>query len=486
MQYYLICFLTGMVILILEVLGFRLFAPYFGSSVYVTGSQIGVILAALSIGYLIGGRWADKKPDEKLIYYAILLSAVYLALIRILQEPILKSFQDYTIYGALFSSLVFFGLPMVLLSTVSPFFVKLLSKDGNVGKTAGNIFSVSTVGSIVGSFLVTFLLIPELGSTLTFTLSIAILFLLAILGLTLISKRYVATATVLALLLIPPVHTQEEHLIYKGESVYNTVRLYKDRNIIWMTLNQSQYRQSFGATDDREYLTYRTLFSMAPYITKVDKALILGMSAGASVLDLERYFDFHIDAVEIDPLVVDLAKEHFNIRENDTLKIHTTDARTFLRTSDRYDFIEIDLFHGGPEVPFHTVTREFFADVRNRLTQDGIVMMNLVGNLSDLDFVSRPILNTVSKEFPSVYYYQEEGNIVMLATNSKTEIEAIRRNLSQARHYPTMAQRYAESLKRYFYDPEVLVFTDDHAPIEQLNKKLLDAVEERYRVSGAS
>lgn len=242
MRYYVICFLTGMVILILEVLGFRLFAPYFGSSVYVSGSQIGIILAALSIGYFIGGRWADKKPDERLIYVAIILSAIYLAVIRIFQEPILENFQTLSIYGALFSSLIFFGLPMVLLSTVSPFFVKLLSLENNVGKTAGNIFSVSTIGSIVGSFLVTFVLIPEIGSGLTFTLSIVILFVLGTFGLALISKRYVPVGlSLILLILIPPVHVEEEHLIYKGESVYNTVRVYQDSRIIWMTLNQSQY-----------------------------------------------------------------------------------------------------------------------------------------------------------------------------------------------------------------------------------------------------
>ncbi|MDT8419299.1 MAG: fused MFS/spermidine synthase [Desulfuromonadales bacterium] len=475
MKYYFICFLTGMVILILEVLGFRLFAPYFGSSVYVSGSQIGVILAALSLGYFIGGQWADKKPDEKLIYYAIVLSAIYLAVIRVLQEPILHNFQSYSIYGALFSSLIFFGLPMVLLSTVSPFFVKLLSMKENVGKTAGNIFSVSTVGSIVGSFLVTFFLIPEIGSSSTFTLSIAILLILGVLGLTLITKRHIALGTLLALLLIPPIQVQEKNLIFKGESVYNTVRLYKDKRIIWMTLNQSQYRQSFGSTNETEYLTYRTLFSMAPYITKVNKALILGMSAGASVLDLEKHFDFHIDAVEIDPLVVDLAKEHFGIKEKDNLKIHVTDARNYLKQSGQYDFIEIDLFHGGPEVPFHTVTEEFFTTVRQRLTAEGIVMMNLVGNLSNLDFVTRPILNTVSKEFPSVYYYQDDSNIVMLATNNNSELEDIRASLSKAKHYPIMAKKYAENLQRFQHNPEGLIFTDDHAPIEKLNKKLLEA-----------
>lgn len=480
MKYYFICFLTGMVILILEVLGFRLFAPYFGSSVYVSGSQIGVILAALSVGYFIGGRWADKKPDEKLIYYAIVLSAIYLTVIRILQEPILENFQSYLIYGALFSSVIFFGLPMVLLSTVSPFFVKLLSMEENVGKTAGNIFSVSTIGSIVGSFLVTFFLIPEIGSALTFTLSIAILFILGVLGLALISKRYLALGVLLALLLVPPVHIQEENLIYKGESVYNTVRLYKDKRIIWMTLNQSEYRQSFGSTNETEYLTYRTLFSMAPYITKVEKALVLGMSAGASVLDLEKFFDFHIDAVEIDPLVVDLAKEHFGIKEKDNLKVHVTDARNYLKQSGQYDFIEIDLFHGGPEVPFHTVTEEFFTTVRQRLTSEGVVMMNLVGNLSDLDFVTRPILNTVSKGFPSVYYYQADSNIVMLATNNKTELEAIRTKLSQAKHYPIMAKKYAENLQSFQHNPESLIFTDDHAPIEKLNKRLLDAYASLY------
>jgi MFS family permease len=153
---------------VLEVLGFRLFAPYFGSSVYVTGTLVGIVLAALSLGYLIGGTLADRRPEERVMYAAILAAAVYLAVMLLVYRALLEAFQTWgLVAGTLAAASTIFVPPMLALSIVSPYLVRLAAVHERIGSVAGRMFAVSTVGSIAGSFLATFVLVPQLGSHAT-------------------------------------------------------------------------------------------------------------------------------------------------------------------------------------------------------------------------------------------------------------------------------------------------------------------------------
>lgn len=485
---YFTCFITGAVILILEMLGFRLLAPYFGYSVYVSGSLITIILATLSLGYYVGGRYADKYPSKLLLYSLIGASGLYLILILILYKVLLAFFQTAgVVWGAILSTAVLFAVPMVILSMVSPFLIKLLAHHPPEGSTelpklgtdAGTIFAVSTVGSIAGSFFATFVLLPFFGSRATLALCIVLLVLVSTLGLGRLKKRYFLCLLVLFLLFIPTYSKADPDLVYETESAYNIIRIYDRNGLQTMTLNHPKLRQSFKPDFDHPLNTireYREYFNLAPFITPVDSVLVLGMSAGASVQELRHFFNVSIDAVDIDPVVVALAKTYFNITEDARLTIFVEDAKTFIaRPGKAYDFIEIDLFQGG-EMPFYVVTKEFFGQVKQRLSSKGIVMMNVLGDYNDKKQVRlvRAVAETFAAVFPSVYLFPLRGNTILIATNTPTTREILSSPLNNVTQpqLAVFAKNLEKSLIPYPLSDHALVLTDDHAPIEHLSHEV--------------
>lgn len=473
------CFFSGAAILVLEVLGFRLFAPYFGSSVYVTGTLIGVVLAALSLGYVIGGTLADRVPEERVMYGAILAAAAYLAVVLLGYRALLAWLQTFgLVSGTLAAAIVVFGPPMLALSVVSPYLVRLAAVHDRIGSVAGRIFAVSTLGSIAGSFGATFVLVPQLGSHATLLGCVLVLVLLGAAGLWRSSGR-AAPVLVALLLLVPSYAPVDGSVILRTESAYNTIEIRETDGLRTMTLNQPRWRQSYLARPDEGVPeTYREYFALAPFLTDVRDVLILGASAGASLTELRHWFEVTIDAVDIDPEVVRLAQEYFGVRQDARTRLHVEDARPFLaRATRRWDFVEVDLFHGGPDIPFYVATREFFTLVRERLTPRGIVMMNVLGNLTPgRDELVRAVGRTMAAVFPSVYAMQFSGNTLVLATADQTELGALRARLERVSRQPL--QTFAESMRRRLevLRAEGVLLTDDHAPVEQMTHRLLFAL----------
>ena len=483
---YFTCFLTGAIILILEILGFRIFAPYFGNSVYVSGSLIGIILSALSLGYFFGGKIADKYPKEKYIYIFILSSSIYLIIIYIWGIPILKLFQGWgIIYGSLISTVVFFGFPMTLLSMVSPYLIKLLATMNQLGTVAGKIYAISTAGSIIGSFLSTFLLVPVLGSSTTLAICIIILILLSAIGLSFQNIKFASVGLIIFSLFIPPVTQEESGLIYQTESFYNTIKIYENKHFRWMVLNDPFWWQSYMPLRNIDINTYREYFSLAPFFTDVRNVLVLGMSAGASVNHIRHYFNTHIDAVEIDPVVVELAQKYFNVYEDKKLNIYVDDARSYLAsTLKKYDFIEIDLFHGGPEIPFYVATKEFFIDVRKHINENGLMMMSVLGipGLQGMEGLFKSIANTISTIFPSVYFYPIRTSTIIIATKQPTTEGDLKKKLrivdGPLFYY---AKKVHDGLKPYKYDYKFPIFSDNLAPVELYSFKITEKIKKLLR-----
>ncbi|MEK6917142.1 MAG: fused MFS/spermidine synthase [Nanoarchaeota archaeon] len=470
---YVTCFITGAVVLILEVLGFRLFAPYFGNSVYVSGSLIGIILAALSLGYFLGGMLADKYPSKKNLYYLIFSSGIYLSLVFIFYKKFLLIIQGFGIvYGTIFSTIIVFWIPMTLLSMVSPYIIKLLANEKEIGRISGNIFSISTLGSITGSFLATFFLLPYLGTNTTLKLSIIILFAISIIGLIIEKKINAGMWLFLLLVIIPQPVLKDPGLIYETESSYNIIKIYENYGIRYMTLNNPKWRQSYLPTPGKILESYREYFNLAPYIVDVKDVLILGMSAGASVHELRTFFNVSIDAVEIDPKVVELAKEYFAIKDDNYLNIYVEDARTFIQTTDKkYDFIEIDLFHGGPEIPFYTATKEFFESIYDRTSDNGIVMMNVLGSVeSDTGELVNAIGDTMTVVFPSVFVFPMDGNSIIIATKQKMGLDEIKKKL-QITDFKVFANNMRKDI--YIHVSQGNMLTDDKSNVELMSQKIL-------------
>ncbi len=480
---YITCFLTGAIILILEVLGFRLLAPYFGLSVYVSGSLIGIILTSLSIGYYLGGKIADKWPNEKIIYYSILASATYLTAIYLFYTLILKFSQEFGIItGTIISTILIFAVPMTLLSIVSPYLIKLLGTYEKLGQSSGVVFSISTIGSILGSFLGTFFLIPNLGSNQTLLLCTILTYVISIFGLALLNKKYVFLVIIIPVIFLPQYKEKDSTMIYETESFYNVIRIYEQNGLRSMKLNNPFWRQSYKPTVLLN--SYREYFNLAPILTKVDSVLILGMSAGASVHELKFFFNhITIDAVEIDPKVVDLAEKYFDIKEDDRLKIYTEDAKTFLVKHDKqYDFIEIDLFQGGPEIPFYTATKEFFHQVYDHTSANGIIMTNVIGTpqKKGMEKLVYRVANTVSEVFHSVYLFPEGLNTLVIATKNKTNLETLKQRLSEVSR-KTALRFFADELNRRIINYKKtngVIFTDDKSDVELVTHKIVESIKQ--------
>lgn len=479
---YFTCFSTGAIILILEILGFRLFAPYFGNSIYVSGSLIGVILGTLSAGYYFGGKVADKHPRERVLYYLIFFSGIYLSGIYLSYNAILKYFQGWSLtFGTVFSTVAVFGVPMILLSTVSPYLIKLLAHEDKLGQSSGNIFSISTIGSISGSFLATFFLLPFLGSKITLVLCILSLLVLATLGLAKSKPKNYALLIFALLLIAPPYTPAEENLIHETESSYNLIRIYEEEGMLSMVLNSPQWRQSYKPDVKDLKKTYREYFLLAPYLASVNSVLVLGMSAGASVQEFKYFYNVSIDAVEIDPKVVELAEIYFDVKEDKHLRIYTADAKNFVKSSaDQYDFIEIDLFQGGPEMPFYVATEEFFSQVFERTTNQGIVMMNVLGeyNNPQNEELVRTIANTFSKVYSNVFLLPLQGNSILIATKEKTTLPQLKEKLQSVKTNELMffAKIMEKNLVAHMPNQNKEIFSDDKAPVELIIHRILEFI----------
>ena len=480
--YSLTVFICGYVILSLEILGFRLLAPYFGYSSYVWGALIGIIMTALSFGYYLGGMLADKKPRKTLLFDLILYSVIFLIPILFFYKKILSYLSSYGIMlGSILSTTIIFGLPMLLLSMVSPFVIKLLAKEDTVGITAGKIYAISTAGSIVGTFLTSFVLIPYLGSFSSLALMIIILTLLYILGYRGKILRTFLGSTLIILVLLIPKAESEEHIIDEEESAYNLIRVGKKGDVYTLYLNderwaQSKYIKGFISTGG-----FTDFMLVGKTLTDLDRMLILGAAGGTSIKQFLFFSsEVKIDAVEIDPKVIDVGRKYFELVDNERLKIYFEDARPFLSHIQReYDIIEIDMFSGGPFVPFYLTTQEFFSMVFEKLNPKGIMLMNVLSVNEDRT-LGIHIGNTIKTIFPSLFTVDLKGNTLLIAFKEKVSLKQVELKLKNNtdERINILTTHALKNIKEFQLQNGYAVFTDNKAPIEKITYEM---VKNRYR-----
>lgn len=373
---------------------------------------------------------------------------------------------------------------MAALAAVSPLAIKRLTEQEKTGHSAGLVYAWGTIGSIIGTFLTTFYLIPYFGSRLTLY-SCFFIALLALVGLLFLINRRQSLFGILFFLislavLRPPV--LPSNIILETESAYNQIRLINKEGKILLTLNsrrdslaQSGYADS-GSDSSWSYLD--SLFGVGPMIEPVNNLLVLGMAAGATILQHQAFSpQIKIDAVEIDPKIIEIAKSSFGLKEGENLKIFQADARSFLsRGQKQYDMIEIDLFQGSPYIPFYVATQEFFETTARRLSVRGIVMMNIFA--PGRQEVLGPILNAIAAVYPSVYKIPLRNNFIILATRSKTSAEEIKEKLRSSEKTVSvkmgLAVNYAWNyIEPYQSEKNSPKFTDDWAPIESITYKMI-------------
>lgn len=484
-----IVFAAGYLIMSLELLGSRILAPYFGNSIYTWGILLGLILAALAIGYYLGGCLADRKNSESNFLYIFLAASLFLLVDIFIYKIILEKLTDWGIIWGSATAVILLFLPaMVVLATVAPLAVKSLAQEDEVGQSSGLVYALGTIGSLLGVFLTVFWLIPYWGSRLTlFSCFFISLVVLAVLLWRFGQKKEIILA-ILALVIFLPALSKTSlpaDVMLETESVYNQIRLVDRQEAVYLTLNSNKLYLINSAYIKQGTLfdfSLIDLFNFGPVITPVKNLLILGMSGGASVRQHRQFSpSTQIDAVEIDPKIIAIAKNNFGVGESENLKIWQADARPFLAASKKqYDMIEVDLFQGSPYIPFYVLTQEFFQSVFSHLSDAGIVMMNIYAPARHE--LIQPVLATLASVFPSVYSVSIHGrNFVVMASRASLSEQEIKDKISGAKISPDLKSAgnyFLEHIAKYQNDKKTPIFTDDWAPVEAITYQMIKGVPE--------
>ncbi len=495
---YAVVFMCGAILMALEIVGSRMLAPYFGNSIFVWGSLISVVLAALSLGYWLGGMVADRWPRFSVMAGLIAIPGVIIALLPFVYPGLNRGIAASDVgsrLGPLLSCLLLFLVPSVFLGTVSPFAVRLQARAvTSVGSTAGGLYAVSTAGSILGTLVTAFYLIAALGvANIVHALGIALLLVAAgILG----GRGRVAHAgfTLLcaALLLggmIWHARTQaaEAGLILEADSFYNHIRLAEDGEQRYMDFEN--LRQSAMLLKDPWELRLRYTRFLALALTfqpQPKRVLVLGLGGGSFPKKLYKDVpNVAVDVVDIDPEVIAIAKRYFQVPEDARLRLFAKDGRRFVQeTTEKYDLVFLDAYNSDT-IPFHLATREFYEEIKARLTPGGVVVSNIIGTLrgSQSGFF-RSIYRTLSEVFPAIYvvptYDQSSGwilgdiNIILFATQDATRLSRAELMVRAARvggklvPASDLAEYAAHLLEIPIEVKDVPTLTDDFAPVEIL------------------
>lgn len=476
----LLVFACGTASLGSEIAAARLLAPFFGASTTVWANTIGVVLLALSIGYWFGGRLADKHPHLRGLCLLVLASAGLLALVPLVARPFLgfsvEAFDTVNVgaaAGSLFGVLALVALPVLLLGAVTPWALRLELLDvATTGRTAGRLYAISTVGSLTGTFASSLLLIPLAGTQRTFLIFACMLAVIAALGL---ERRFAVVPVLIGALLLIPVGTTKAsdgaRVVEERETEYQYARVleYPDGTRT-LELNEGQAIHSLYRPGDVLTDNYWDAFLVEPLLSlgRPPRSLaVLGNGAGTMTRAYGRFYpETAVDAVELDGEVTELGRRWFGLRDRPGLRFFTEDARPFLRRSERrYDAIFVDAYR-QPYIPFYLTTREFFREVRDHLTPNGSVVIN-VGHPENSDTLEQVLTATLRTQFASVLRDPvKDVNTLLVASRTTldprrldTAPEPLRAIASGAR------DRIEEPL------PGGDVYTDDRAPVEWLIDK---------------
>ncbi|MDP3733850.1 MAG: fused MFS/spermidine synthase [Nanoarchaeota archaeon] len=483
---FLTAFIAGFVVMALEIVAFRIFAPYFGFSIYVSGTLISIVMIALSVGYYYGGQLADRKGDQTTLFRWIFYSMIYVFATLISYKYILSFFSTMFMTGIVLSSLLLFGFPMIVLSMVSPYIVKIISRSDGVGQAAGNISAVGTVGAIAGTLIPTFLLIPHIGSFATYAFCALLLLGIVIFFFTSNNKWFLLNLLFIPALFIPTTSI-DDNVVLTEESAYNTIKVIHDDTLGYqLRLNDNGNIQSiYDAQNKFNKDFYFYYLNAAPLINDASSVLVLGMGAGTSPQQMIKLYGLSVDAVEIDSDIVAVAQQYFGLDDvQENLHIFVDDARSFLKkTAKKYDLIEIDMYQGGLYVPFYVLTQEFFEETETALNSDGVVVMNVLSHsrAADGDLLFTSVGNTLASVFPTVLYLDlHSANIIFFASNEDLSLSEVQERIrTNAPADMPLFQEMAQALQQYQPLQDVEILTDDNAPIEQLTYKVLAGLSEK-------
>jgi spermidine synthase len=464
----------------LEMVAFRLYAPYFGYSIYVWGSMISVVMLALSSGYALGGWVADRSRADGSLYGIILLSGIYQFLIVLTVGSFLPWFAQLGEFvGTVGATLIIFAPPMVALAAVSPIVIRLLARAGHIGSSVGAVLALSTVGGIGGVLGTSFGLVPRVGTQATLEILCALSIVLAVVGLAARRRTTLVALLALPLLQLIPEAPTSEDTVWTSESPYNRVRVVRRGRSLFLFLNDDASVHTIRDEVIGWTGYYYDDFALGPLLVPGRRALVLGMGAGGSITAMRAAAaDIEVDAVEIDPRVVEAGLRFFGLPSSPGwLHVNLADARPWLaRSPDRYDIVQVDLYQGGPYIPFYLATLEFFSLVRAHMAEGGVLMMNIFDASIDQHLVLSAVA-TLKRVFASVLVLtRQDMNRIIFAFPQEHSVESIESAFREdvgSEAVRRLALQAAAMIRDLVPPPGTVVLTDDRAPIEEMTRRML-------------
>ena len=409
----LVVFASGAAALATEISASRLLAPYFGASTVVWANVIGLILVYLSVGYWLGGKLADRRPEPRLLGSLVLVAGLFVAATPLVARPLLdlalRGFDALSVgavAGSFFAALALFAVPITLLGMVSPFAIRLALADvREAGQVAGRLYALSTVGSILGTFVSALVTIEAFGTQRTMIGTAALVAFAA--ALLLGRWALLAAAAVAALLLVPPGAVKHQRgLLFETESPYQYVSVVRrsDGSRV-LELNEGLVAHSVWYRTSVLTGGYWDLFLLLPPLLDrpPERMLVIGNAGGTVARAYGRFWPrVEIDGVELDPAVTRAARRYLGLGDNPRLHVTTADGRPYLElTKRRYDLIVVDAYR-QPYIPFYLATGEFFAAVREHLRPGGMVALNVAATPDD-HRLSRALGTTLLSVFPQAW-----------------------------------------------------------------------------------
>jgi spermidine synthase len=496
---YLTVFTSGMTTLAIELTASRLLGNIFGTSNLVWANIIGLMLIYLTVGYFIGGRWADRSPYHHTLYQIIILGAFLSGVVPLVSRPVLRfaaeavnDLEAGLALGSFVGVLVLFSVPVTLLGTVSPFAIRLAMENVDkekAGEISGSIYALSTLGSIIGTFLPVLVITPAVGTTRTFLVFSGVLLLVAFVGLWQTRRtstfRWLWMPPVLVLLaaltLSGPVKPAPPgmRLLYEKDSAYNLIQIVEEEDgTRYLLLNEGQGYHSQWHPEQLYYRRTWSYFLTGPYFNAdylpqdVNNLAIIGLAGGTIARQYTAvYGDIPIDGIEIDPEIVEASRDYLGLTMPN-LNVIIQDGRyAFNRQDNQYSVVGIDAYR-VPYVPWHLTTVEFFEEIRDKLTDDGVVIINVGRTRNDRRLVEA-MATTMQEVYPSLYAMDvpESFNTILVATKQPTQVENLAKNIAMIdpEAYPLLytALTTARDTLVPVTTSDVL-FTDDHAPVEQI------------------
>ena len=493
---YLTSFFSGMSVMAIELGASRLLAPYFSSSQIVWTVIIGTIMIAMAIGNVWGGRSADRHPEPERLFRRLLLVAIWTALIPFAGRYVIAGVSgllalfirsNFLVWASMCSCLVLFVFPLMLLGTVTPSLMKYTTEslDDN-GKTLGELEALNTIGSIIGTFLPTFVTIPAVGTARTFLIFAAILALIS-LAFFISRRKWIARSAVCAVTISALVFTpftysfafwEGDDVALEDESIYNYLQVKEDDRRIALSTNVAFGVQSIKIKDGGMTGMYYDYALAAPYMAeKVEDVLILGLGTGTFAEQCLEYFPgCSVTGVEIDRKIVDISREYFDLP--DEVNAVTGDGRAWLTASDdKWDVIMVDAYQ-DITIPFQMSSVEFFTEVYEHLAPGGVMVVNMSMRSESEGSMNEYLMDTIASVFPycTAVRVTNGTNLELFATADAAAAARLAGRVAALDESPVRDMMERVLAEQYTVEGGEYILTDDKAPVELLGMAVLDEI----------